>query len=139
MQVNCYSLSLCFISIIILEMVMSNSNNIASLQTNATSSNTSNATIEYLYWTSMIFVRSYGCLMFSLGLIGHSLSIYALTRPKLRSNPCTRYFLASTFVGYFIVFVNVPLRTLEDGFYIDVFMYSTMHCKMLTFFLQWAR
>jgi hypothetical protein len=106
---------------------------------NTSSSNMSNATIESLYWISMIFVRSYGCLMFSLGLVGHSLSIYAFTRPTLRSNPCTRYFLASTLVGYFIVFVNVPLRTLEDGFYIDVFMYSTMHCKVLTFFLQWAR
>jgi hypothetical protein len=76
--------------------------------------------------------------MLWLYLVVHSLNIYVLTSPMLHSNSCTQYCLVWTLVGYFIVFADIPLRVLEDGYYIDVFMYSTIHCKVLTFFVQWV-
>jgi len=77
--------------------------------------------------------------MFILGLIGHSLNICIFTRPALRFNPCTQYFLASAIAGYAIIFVVLPVRLLQLGYSLSLFLSSVAMCKLLTFFFSWAR
>ncbi|CAF1354439.1 unnamed protein product [Adineta steineri] len=103
------------------------------------SSNTSTAEIDILVYTKIMFTRCWSFLLICLGIIGHALSIYVFTRPKFRSNPCTHYFLASTICGAFITCVNTPLRLLQTGYNIDLFGYSIVTCKLLTFVLYWSK
>jgi hypothetical protein len=92
-----------------------------------------------IYDNLTIFMKCWGFTAFILGTIGHSLSIYTFTRPTLRSNPCVRYFLASTISGYCVVLITVPLRTLELAYDIDLFVTSLGACKFLTFLLSCTR
>jgi hypothetical protein len=102
---------------------------------NMSSSNISDIETEIntINWTSLMFAQCWSTIMFILSLIGHSLSIYVFTRPVLRRNPCARYFLASAVTGYYITFVIIPLRTLQAGYNINVFLYSIPVCKILSF------
>jgi hypothetical protein len=92
-----------------------------------------------IYDNLAIFMKCWGFTAFILGFVGHSLSMYTFTRPALRSNPCVRYFLASTITSYCVVLVTVPIRTLEIGYGIDLFMTSLGACKFLTFLLSCTR
>jgi hypothetical protein len=103
------------------------------------SSNTSTADVDKINWSSAMFIRVVSYLLICLGTVGHSLSIYVFTRPTLRSNPCSRYFLASTLTGFFVTYVNVPLRLISAGYNIDIFGFSSTSCKILTYVLFWAR
>jgi hypothetical protein len=85
------------------------------------------------------FAKCWSALLFVLGIVGHSLSVYVFTRRTLRSNPCARYFLASTIVGYFIVCGTIPIRLLQLGYNIDIFLNSSMLCKSVSYILAWAR
>ncbi|CAF4160203.1 unnamed protein product [Adineta steineri] len=58
-------------------------------------SNASLAEINALHYGNIIFYQFWSYLLVCLGTVGHSLNIYVFTRPILRSNPCTRYFLAT--------------------------------------------
>ncbi|CAF4373274.1 unnamed protein product, partial [Adineta steineri] len=60
------------------------------------SSNATLAEVNALNYGNSIFYQIWTYLLLCLGTIGHSLNIYVFTRPTLRSNPCTRYFLAAT-------------------------------------------
>ena len=104
-------------------------------------SNTSNidAAVSLFHWSLQIFVRCWCPIVFILGIIGHSLSIYVFTRPTLRLNPCARYFLASAIAGYFIILINIPIRTLQWGYGIEYITYSIATCKIVTFLLVWMR
>ena len=53
-----------------------------------------------LNFIAMMFIRCYCYVVIPLGIVGHLLSIYVFTRVTLRSNPCSRYFLAASFVDY---------------------------------------
>jgi hypothetical protein len=89
--------------------------------------------ISTINWDSMMFARRWSVIMFTLGIVGHTLSIYVFTRPTLRRNPCARYFLASAVAGYCITCVTIPLRTLQLGYNINTFVYSVPLCKILSF------
>jgi hypothetical protein len=99
----------------------------------------SNAAADALISSSITIYRVWSFLMLFLGAIGHSLSIYVFTRHSLIANACSRYFLASTLSGFFVVFINLPIRLLQLGYSIDVFVYSSASCKITTFILYWAR
>jgi len=77
--------------------------------------------------------------MFILGFIGHSLNICVCTRPAFRFNPCARYFLASAIAGYFVIFGILPVRLLQLGYNLSLFIPSVGLCKILTFLFSWIR
>lgn len=97
------------------------------------------ATLDAINNSACGFYQFWSYLMISLGIIGHSLSIYAFTRPTLRSNPCVRYFLAVTLCGLFVTLINTPLRLLQFMYNRDAFGYSMASCKILTFVVTWTR
>ncbi|CAF1232434.1 unnamed protein product [Adineta steineri] len=105
------------------------------------SSNVSNvsATVSAINEATMVYSRCWLFMMVALGMIGHSMSIYVFSRRTLRKNPCAKYFLASTVVGCCIVYGNLPLRTLQMGYQIDVFVYSLPVCKLLSFLTACTR
>jgi hypothetical protein len=77
--------------------------------------------------------------MFILGFIGHSLNICVFTRSALRFNPCARYFMASTIAGYAVIFGILPVRLLQFGYSLSLFIPQVASCKILTFLFSWAR
>ncbi len=103
------------------------------------SSNTSSSDVDAIKYTNSMFSQIWSLLLICLGTIGHSLNIYVFTRPRLRSTPCVRYFLASTLTGFGVTYVNVLLRLLQVLYNIDAFGYSTASCKILTLVVFWAR
>ena len=88
---------------------------------------------------SLIFAQFWSYLLICLGTFGHLLNIYVFTRRKLRSNPCVRYFLASTLSGLFVTYINIALRLLQIVYKIDAFGYSFASCKILSCLVFWAK
>ncbi|CAF1411486.1 unnamed protein product [Adineta steineri] len=103
-------------------------------------SNATVAEINALRYGNMIFFEFWSYLLICLGIIGHSLNIYVFTRPILRSNPCTRYFLAVTITGSFVTIFNMPLRLIQLMYpAYNPFGYSIASCKILSFIVMCAR
>jgi hypothetical protein len=103
-------------------------------------SNASLAEINALNYANIIFYQFWSYLLVCLGTVGHSLNIYVFTRPKLRSNPCARYFLAAAISGIFVTIVNVMLRLLQLMYpAYNPFGYSTASCKILSFIVYSSR
>ncbi|CAF0812842.1 unnamed protein product [Adineta steineri] len=97
------------------------------------------AQINNMVQIQNMFVQVWGYSTTSLGLIGHMLSICVLTRTKLRSNPCSYYFLASTISGLCVVCITNPIRILQYSYHIDFTTYSNASCKTITYILNLAR
>lgn len=84
---------------------------------------------------SMLFIRYYCFILIPISLVGHLMSIYVFTRPSLRKNSCSRYFLAATIAGLMNTCYTLPIRTLQVGFpNKDPGAYSIILCKLLGFF-----
>ncbi|CAF0726124.1 unnamed protein product [Adineta steineri] len=103
------------------------------------SSNTIATEADIIKADGIIFYQVWCYSMLTFGIIGHTLSIYVFTRPVLRSNPCSRYFLASTISGCFVVLINMPLRLLQLGYNINIFTNSIVVCKIVSLLLLWAK
>jgi hypothetical protein len=104
------------------------------------SSNTSIAdAIDNVNRNQSIFANCWSAFLLGFGIVGHSLNIYVFARPKLFSNPCARYFLASTIISYVILCGSIPLRLLQLGYSIDVFLTSVTMCKVLSYILGCVR
>jgi hypothetical protein len=74
--------------------------------------------------------------VFILGLIGNIFNIMIFTRPSLIKNPCTVYLLSSTCMNISILFFGLFIRTLMDGFNIDVIGNSLVLCRLRYFILH---
>jgi hypothetical protein len=103
------------------------------------SSNTTDDSLNAINTMAIMFTRCWCMIMFILGLIGHSLNISVFTRRTLWSNPCVRYLMASAISGYLIIFIILPLRLLEFGYNINLFISSVILCKILSFLFSWIR
>ncbi|CAF1206502.1 unnamed protein product [Adineta ricciae] len=103
------------------------------------SSNVSITEASTIRQNTIIFVQVWCYLMISLGTIGHTCSVYVFTRPTLRSNSCTWYFLAASMSGAGVVLINIPLRLLQAGYAINIYTNSLIACKVITFIQQWTR
>ncbi|CAF1123661.1 unnamed protein product [Rotaria sordida] len=104
------------------------------------SSNTSMIeAINAMKQTTSRFTQIWFSCMFIFGLIGHSLSIYVFTRRQFRSNPCTRYFLASTISGCTVVYLTIPFRLLQIVYNIDIFIHSHAGCRILSYLFNCFR
>lgn len=103
------------------------------------SSNVTDDSVKAINTISIMFTRYWCIIMFILGLIGHSLNISVFTRPTLWPNPCIRYLMASAISGHLIIFVNLPIRLLQYGYNINLFIYSVVLCKTLPYVFSWIR
>lgn len=93
-----------------------------------------------LNYIAMMFIRCYSSVIIPIGIAGHLMSIYVFTRPTLRMNPCSRYFLAATIIGLANTCYNVPARMMQSGFVdTDPGAYSLVFCKTAWFFLYSIR
>ena len=88
---------------------------------------------------SIRFTRYWCFIMFILGLVGHTLNICVFTRPTLRSSPCARYFMASAVAGHAVIFIILPVRLLQFGYGLSLFLPLVPMCKFLTFLFSWIR
>jgi hypothetical protein len=68
-------------------------------------------------------------ICFIFGGFGFLSNIYVFTRPSLRGNPCSMYFLSSSIAGLIFLLVSVPFRVLQFGFNIDPTYYLLGFCK----------
>ncbi len=68
-------------------------------------------------------------ICFIFGGFGFLSNIYVFTRPSLRANPCSMYFLSSSIAGLIFLIVSVPFRVLQFGFNIDPTYYLLGFCK----------
>ena len=93
-----------------------------------------------LNYIGMMFIRCFCYILIPVGTMGHLLSIYVFTRPNLRSNPCSRYFLATTFIGLLHTMYVVPIRMVQSAFInTDPGAYSNIFCKLVWFSLNSLR
>ena len=103
------------------------------------SSNTSiDIAINTIKQNMTVFIQVWSICLFTLGVTGHTLSMYVFTRPEFRSNSCARYFLASTLSGCGVVCLTIPLRLFQTVYNIDVFKYSLI-CQILSYMLPCFR
>ncbi|UJR06814.1 hypothetical protein I4U23_011101 [Adineta vaga] len=103
------------------------------------SSNTSITEAMIIRQNTIVFIRVWSFLMIGLGIIGHIANVYVFTRPTLRSNSCSWYFLAASINGLCVVTIITPLRLLSFGYSINLFSISSAACKILTFIVMWTR
>jgi hypothetical protein len=93
-----------------------------------------------LNYIAMMFIRCFCYIFIPLGTIGHLMSIYVFTRPALRINPCSRYFLAATIVGLLNTCYTLPMRMIQSAFInTDPGAYSDIFCKLVWFSLNSLR
>jgi hypothetical protein len=83
-----------------------------------------------------MFIRWYCCLVIPLGIVGHLMSIYVFSRPKLKRNRCSVYFLSLTIFGLLETCYSLAMRMIQSGFIDrDTCAYSLMFFKMTWFAL----
>ncbi|UJR38723.1 hypothetical protein I4U23_031388 [Adineta vaga] len=103
------------------------------------SSNISITEAMIIRQNTVVFIQVWSFMMIILGTIGHIINISVFTRPALRSNSCSWYFLAASISGFCVVIISTPLRLLSLGYGINIFSFSSAACKILTFIVMWAR
>jgi hypothetical protein len=89
-----------------------------------------NGTIAQINSASTITVLILGSVNFILGAVGLLFNLVIFTRPSLCREPCSLYFLSSTYFSLFVVYVIVPLRILSNNFNIDMTNYNLGICKI---------
>ena len=67
--------------------------------------------------------------VFILGLVGNIFNILIFTRPSLFKNPCTAYLLSATCANMIVLFFGLVVRSLMDGFNIDLVGSSLVLCR----------
>jgi hypothetical protein len=81
---------------------------------------------------SVIFV-ALSFINFGLGSVGLLFNILVFTRSALRREPCSFYFLSSTFYDLFVVFLILPVRILSNVYNINGANYNLGVCKIETY------
>ena len=86
-------------------------------------------------------IMNFTLLMISFvpGSIGLALNVFVFTRPSLRQQPCSIYFLGATFCNLYIVFVMIPVRISSGSFDTDPASFSNVICKLQIFMLYVTR
>ncbi len=87
---------------------------------------------------SVIFI-SFSIINFALGSVGLIFNILVFTRPALRREPCSFYFLSSTCYDLFVVFLILPVRILSNSYNINGANYNVSVCKIETYIFFVAR
>lgn len=74
--------------------------------------------------------------VFIFGLIGNIFNLFIFTRRSLLINPCTIYLLSSTCTNILVLFFGLVIRSLMDGFGIDIIGNSVVLCRFRYFILH---
>lgn len=74
--------------------------------------------------------------VFFLGLIGNIFNLLIFTRRTLLINPCTIYLLSGTCVNILVLFFGLVIRSLTDGFGIDIVGGNIFLCRLRYFILH---
>ena len=91
---------------------------------------TSDTTINQLNAATIASVLIISVGNFVLGSIGLILNVFVFNRPALRREPCSVYFLSSTYFNLFIVFIILPVRIVSNAFNIDLANDNLGICKI---------
>ena len=91
---------------------------------------------DYLGQISIQLNRAVVPVIIVLGVLGNSINISVLTRPKLYNYACSRYFLALSTYGLIFSCTTLVYRLLIDGYQINPATHSTTTCKILTYITQ---
>ncbi|CAF1343190.1 unnamed protein product [Adineta ricciae] len=82
-------------------------------------------------------VSSILSINFILGSVSLIFNIIIFTRPKLRQQPCSIYFLTSSYLNLFVIYIVLPVRIVSSSFNVDLANYNLIVCK-IEFFLFFA-
>jgi hypothetical protein len=96
----------------------------------------SQSTINYLNFVTPELNRYIPLILLTLGTIGNFTNILVFTRPLLRRNPCSIYFVSSSIINFFALYVGLitpflALYNLDPTQYIDIL------CK-IRFYLRYS-
>ncbi len=79
-------------------------------------------------------IRYFCIVLLIFGTFGNILNIYIFTRPKLRSIPCSWYFLASTCSSLIALYMGCFTRVLSSfNYYPQTKLGTIIYCKMRTY------
>jgi len=94
------------------------------------------STIAYLNFVTRELNRYIPLPLLILGTIGNILNILVFTRPSLRTNPCSLYFVSGSFVNFLSLYVGLitPFLALYD---LDPTQKSNVLCK-IRFYLRFT-
>jgi hypothetical protein len=96
-------------------------------------------TINQLNAGAVISVVTLSLINFVLGGVGLIFNILVFSRPSLRKEPCSLFFLSTTCFNLFVVFVIMPVRMFSNGFNIDMTDYNLGICKVEYFAFRAGR
>lgn len=88
------------------------------------------STIDQLNEASTMIVVIGSMINFILGAVRLIGKILVFTRPILRHEPCSFYFLSSTCFNLSVILIIIPTRILSEGLYIDFAIYKLGICKI---------
>ncbi|CAF4304046.1 unnamed protein product, partial [Adineta steineri] len=97
------------------------------------------STINQINTAVTTIVLSLSIINFIFGGIGLIFNVLIFTRPSLRGEPCSLYFLFSTYFNLFFIFVIVPVRVVSEGFNLDLANFNLVICKTELFTFYVAR
>ncbi|CAF1307063.1 unnamed protein product [Adineta ricciae] len=95
--------------------------------------------IEQINDAASICFLTISIVNFLLGAFGLLINIYVFTRPTLRQEPCSMYFLISSCYNLFVVFVVMPVRVLSNAYNISASNYNFGICKFEYFIFYATR
>ncbi|CAF1022550.1 unnamed protein product [Adineta ricciae] len=87
-------------------------------------------TIQYLKIMAATILLTSSIINSILGIVGLTFNIFVFTRPSLRCQPCSFYFLSSTFFNFFVILIIIPTRILSNIYDIDPTNYNDKYCKI---------
>jgi hypothetical protein len=96
-------------------------------------------TIDQINAAAKISVVILSLINFVLGGVGLIFNILVFSRPSLRKEPCSLFFLCTTCFNLFVVFVIMPVRMFSNGFNIDMTDYNLGICKVEYFAFRAGR
>ncbi len=83
-----------------------------------------------------MFIKYFCFLIIPPSVLGHFMSFYVFTRPTLRANSCSMYFLSATFFGLLNASVILPMRLVQTNYgYVDPSVNSSAACKIVWFLI----
>jgi hypothetical protein len=96
-------------------------------------------TISQINTAVTAIVVTVSLINFVIGATGLIFNVLVFTRPSLRREPCSLYFLSSTCFDLFVIFVVVPVRIASEGYNIEAGNYYLGLCKTEFFAFYVAR
>jgi hypothetical protein len=75
-------------------------------------------------------------LILILGILTNVLNIVILRRANLKRHSCSLYFLTLSINNLVYTSICIPYNLLADGFGIDLALYSTVSCKLISYLLN---